>query len=158
LSADDSKTPDWMSLLDPSSLRRRAASDPDRNQKVYSGVPFENQPREVEKDDGQGLLQACISEEWDVAEALISSGGTLEAQDKDGRTPLHICCIKGKMEIVKLLIEHGANATAKDNLDNCCLHHKETLKKPEVASEVISAFMKKNVSVDQANKVYQRTR
>lgn len=38
-------------------------------------------------------------------------------------------------------------------LDNCCLHHKETLKKPEVASEVISAFMKKNVSVDQANKV-----
>jgi len=39
-------------------------------------------------------------------------------------------------------------------LDNCCLHHKETLKKPEVASEVISAFMKKNVSVDQANKVY----
>jgi len=37
-------------------------------------------------------------------------------------------------------------------LDNCCLHHKETLKKPEVASEVISAFMKKGISVDQANK------
>jgi len=119
---------------------------------MYSEVPIGTQPREVEKDDGQGLLQACISEEWDIAKALISSGSTLEAQDKDGRTPLHICCIKGKVEIVKLLIEHGANPTAKDNLDNCCLHHKETLKKPEVASEVISAFMKKGISVDQANK------
>lgn len=35
---------------------------------------------------------------------------------QDGRTPLHICCIKGKVEIVRLLIEHGANATAKDNV------------------------------------------
>ena len=34
------------------------------------------------QDDGQELLQACISEQWDVAEALIKSGGMLEAQDK----------------------------------------------------------------------------
>ena len=107
---------------------------------------------------------------------------------------------------MKLLIEKGANATAKDNvrthvmhmwqsyiqwptyviskhnfaalilcmlnfqvlllssdiiyifhcvmqLDNCCLHHKETLKRPAVASEVIPAFLKKNISVDQPNKV-----
>ena len=32
--------------------------------------------------DGQELLQACTSEQWDVAEALIKSGSTLEAQDK----------------------------------------------------------------------------
>jgi len=157
VSVDESKRPPWTSPLDPSSVRsdtfRRVISD-DPNRKIYSGVPFENQPREVEKDDGQGLMQACIHEEWDVAEVLISSGSMLEAQDKDGRTPLHICCIKGKVEIVRLLIEHGANATAKDNLDNCCLHHKETLKKPEVASEVITAFVKRNVSVDQANKVH----
>ena len=35
---------------------------------------------------------------------------------QDGRTPLHICCIKGKVQIVRSLIEHGANATAKDNV------------------------------------------
>ena len=34
------------------------------------------------QDDGQELLQACTSELWDVAEALIMSGGMLEAQDK----------------------------------------------------------------------------
>ena len=28
------------------------------------------------------MLQACTSEQWDVAEALIKSGGMLEAQDK----------------------------------------------------------------------------
>lgn len=27
-------------------------------------------------------MQACIHEEWDVAEVLISSGSMLEAQDK----------------------------------------------------------------------------
>jgi len=35
---------------------------------------------------------------------------------QDGRTPLHICCIKGKMEMVKLLIECGSNITAKDKV------------------------------------------
>ena len=34
------------------------------------------------QDDGQELLQACICEQWDVAEALIISGSMLEAQDK----------------------------------------------------------------------------
>ena len=51
---------------------------------------------------------------------------------QDGRTPLHICCIKGKVEIVKLLIEHGANATAKDNVRGTCevvLEHSEILSK-----------------------------
>lgn len=34
------------------------------------------------QDNGQELLHACVSEQWDVAEALIKSGGMLEAQDK----------------------------------------------------------------------------
>ena len=38
-------------------------------------------------------------------------------------------------------------------MDNCCLHYKETLRKPEVASLVIQAFVDKGASVDQANKV-----
>ena len=36
----------------------------------------------IVQDDGRELLRACISEQWDVAEALINSGGMLEAQDK----------------------------------------------------------------------------
>ena len=34
------------------------------------------------QDNGQELLQACMSEQWDVAEALVNSGGMLEGQDK----------------------------------------------------------------------------
>ena len=34
------------------------------------------------QDDGQELLQACMREQWDVAEALVNSGGMLEGQDK----------------------------------------------------------------------------
>lgn len=36
--------------------------------------------------DGQDLLQACTSEQWDLAEALIVSGSTLEARYK-----VHVC-------------------------------------------------------------------
>ena len=38
--------------------------------------------------------------------------------------------------------------------DNCCLHHKETLKNHDVASLVIAAFVEKDNSVDQPNKVF----
>ena len=41
------------------------------------------------QDDGQDLLQACTSEQWDLAEALIVSGSTLEAQDK-----VHVCAYR----------------------------------------------------------------
>ena len=37
--------------------------------------------------------------------------------------------------------------------DNCCLHHKETLKNSEIATRVITAFAQKGWSVDQPNKV-----
>ena len=34
------------------------------------------------QDDGKELLQACISEQWEMVEVLIVTGSTLEAQDK----------------------------------------------------------------------------
>ena len=39
-------------------------------------------------------------------------------------------------------------------MDNCCLHHKETLKNHDVASLVISALVEKGWSIDQLNKVF----
>lgn len=39
-------------------------------------------------------------------------------------------------------------------MDNCCLHHKETLKNHDVASLVIAALVEKRQSVDQPNKVF----
>ena len=33
------------------------------------------------QDDGMELLQACSVDEWELAEGLIMSGSTLEAQD-----------------------------------------------------------------------------
>ena len=38
--------------------------------------------------DGQELLRACTREQWDVAEDLILSESTLEAQDK---VVVHVC-------------------------------------------------------------------
>ena len=35
---------------------------------------------------------------------------------QDGRTPLHICCIKGKVKMVKLLIDRGSDVKAKDKV------------------------------------------
>ena len=35
---------------------------------------------------------------------------------QDGRTSLHICCIKGKVKMVKLLIDRGCDVKAKDKV------------------------------------------
>jgi ankyrin repeat protein len=40
----------------------------------------------------------------------------------DGRTPLHFACKEGYLEVVKLLIELGADKEAKDKWNETPLH------------------------------------
>lgn len=61
--------------------------------------------------DGQELLQACTSEQWDLAEVLIVSGSTLEAQDKVHCAynlvyPTCSCssCLRGQVKCVATLL------------------------------------------------------
>ena len=46
---------------------------------------------------------------------LTNLGAQIEAKDENGWTPLHFAVKKGSLEIVKLLVEKGANIDAANN-------------------------------------------
>jgi ankyrin repeat protein len=48
----------------------------------------------------------------DVARLLLENGANVHAQDEDGCTPLHGAAGSGHIEVVRLLVEKGANVNA----------------------------------------------
>jgi hypothetical protein len=47
----------------------------------------------------------------DVVKLLLERGVDPNAEDKDGRTPLHVAAFNGHVDVVRLLLEHGADPT-----------------------------------------------
>ena len=45
--------------------------------------------------------------------ALLETGSDVTARSKDGETALHVCAIKGDVEITKALLAHGAEVDAR---------------------------------------------
>ena len=55
---------------------------------------------------------------------LIEAGADLEAVDRDGYTPLHLCPARTtNFQIVSLLVEAGANVNAVNNYGSTALHY-----------------------------------
>ena len=53
---------------------------------------------------------------------LIDAGVDIEAKDRMGRSPLHLACKKGDLQVVEMLVEKaGAEVHAADNEGNTCL-------------------------------------
>lgn len=50
-----------------------------------------------------------------VVELLLARGAAVNAQDNQGRTPLHAAAFKGHKELAVLLVSHGADVNLKDN-------------------------------------------
>jgi ankyrin repeat protein len=63
--------------------------------------------------DGDNGLHCVVR--WDdltAAKALMDAGIDVNRARDLGYTPLHVACMKGNAEMVKLLIEHGADPFA----------------------------------------------
>ena len=97
-------------------------------------------------------MTSCLEQDWDCARVLIESGSELEGRSQvghynkllslhgcslifllllllspppilqDGLTPLMICCKKGNIEMVELIINHGGNLKATDNVISMHAH------------------------------------
>ena len=55
------------------------------------------------------LHYACYYNESNMVHLLIGEGATIHIMDERGKTPLHIACEKGNINIIKTLLEYGAN-------------------------------------------------
>ncbi len=61
------------------------------------------------------LFYAVMSDDPDVLQFLVRAGLSIDAQRKDGETPLHIACIRNKLKAARWLVANGANTELRDN-------------------------------------------
>jgi ankyrin repeat protein len=68
------------------------------------------------------LVGELEAEKLKVALMLIERGVDVSAQDKEGRTALHLASHAGRLEVAHMLIEHGAGVSAQDKDDRTPIH------------------------------------
>jgi FOG: Ankyrin repeat len=69
------------------------------------------------------FLNACKNGQKGVVETFVKKGGiNYNKRDENGNTPLYYAAQKGARDIVKLLIENGADATIANNQSITPLH------------------------------------
>src|SRR5580692_1300206 len=65
-------------------------------------------------DQSGGLLAAAAKGETTLVQTLIQAGASLEAADKNGRTPLMLAAQHGHVDTVRALLAAGAKLDARD--------------------------------------------
>ena len=60
------------------------------------------------------LLDGCYNDNLDIIKECLSKGCDINFQDYDKRTALHIAAEENRKDIIKFLIENGADTTLKD--------------------------------------------
>jgi hypothetical protein len=68
------------------------------------------------------LLLAAIFGHKDIAEALIKASHPVDVVEDSGQTPLMWACRRSYVDVVRLLLEHGADVNAKDEYKATPLH------------------------------------
>lgn len=59
----------------------------------------------------QAVAHRDAQQAWDLARRLLQAGALVDALQAGGFTPLHQAASRGRLEIVELLLEHGADPT-----------------------------------------------
>tara|TARA_B100001173_G_scaffold38943_1_gene30243 strand:- start:1269 stop:1811 length:543 start_codon:yes stop_codon:yes gene_type:complete len=68
------------------------------------------------------LRQAVLNRDIPLMNWLITNGVNVNAQNRDGYTPLHIAVRAGNIDIVDKLLAKGANVNVTDNMGRTALH------------------------------------
>jgi hypothetical protein len=67
--------------------------------------------------DARRLMQAILDNAPDAAEDAIAAGANVNAPDEDGEQPLCIAAYEGNDEVVRVLLEHGADPSIRNEFD-----------------------------------------
>ncbi|KAL3120895.1 hypothetical protein niasHT_004526 [Heterodera trifolii] len=106
---------------------------------------------DIESADSYGktaLMVACSFQKCDIVRYLIGKRAKVDRTDAKGISPLHLECIDGHLEIVKLLVEVGkADIENRDSYGNAPLMIASKKRKFDIAYYLIE----KGAKVDRAN-------
>ena len=151
------------SLLEVSSLDDIDLSDP-ANKNLRAQIEKYNQEKSKELitaktgTDAGIIIQkyhklrelAFIDELKTRIKHLLDHKKNINAKNKDGDTPLSLAVKRGYPEIVKMLLDNGADFNFKDELGNTLIH-KSMFLPFEKFSPIISTLLSKGLSIDTKN-------
>ena len=95
----------------------------------------------------------------EVDDLIIQNPQLVNAKYSDGRrmvTPLLQAISKNKIEVVRVLLRHGASCTVKDSDQNTPLHFAAAGKYPEILQELVESGVTDNYNIDVYN-IQKRT-
>ncbi|KAJ6178148.1 hypothetical protein N7519_008609 [Penicillium mononematosum] len=73
------------------------------------------------KPQGYALHQSAGAGHVDLSERLLEEGFTIDERDLNCTTPLYHACLEDQVEVVSLLLKHGANVNAEGGYYGCAL-------------------------------------
>lgn len=86
------------------------------------------------------LLQACKNNQKAVVQTFLKRGGVdVNKRDESGNTPLIYVCMKNARDLVKLLLDNGADAGLGNNQDRMPLHFAAETGNSEIISLLTAA-------------------
>ena len=102
---------------------------------------------------GEQLNDACDYGDFPSVRSLVSSGASVDYQDKYGDTPAMCCCSRGHSDILQFLLEQGANADLADKYGSTPLIYAAAYNKYECAAVLV----RYGVVLDAITTTYGRT-
>jgi curved DNA-binding protein CbpA/tetratricopeptide (TPR) repeat protein len=93
-------------------------------QKILS--PQQNYPDKLSVPLGNAMSKACVGGNVDVVKHLLQYGASVNAkmtEEEDELCPLHFACRYGRAEVVKMLIDEGAEIDSIDSTGRTPLFH-----------------------------------
>jgi glutaminase len=95
------------------------------------------------------FIYACAENDINLVNRFIHYGIGVNNSDYDFRTPLHVACSEGHYDIVKTLLENGANPLLKDRWNNTSLD--DAIRNTSVEGVAVVELLQKYIDNNRAN-------